>query len=595
MQTSYRTHMCGELGREELGKKVRVCGWVQRRRDLGGVIFIHLRDRTGIIQLMVDSEKQKDIFEIVDKVRNEYVLSVSATVIERTPENYNPNISTGEVELLCDEIIILDAAQTPAIYIDDNDKTGETKRLEYRYLDLRKPMMQEKLMMRHKTVQIIRNFLNNEGFLDIETPFLTKPTPEGARDFLVPSRIQSGNFFALPQSPQIFKQILMVSGFDRYYQIVKCFRDEDLRQDRQPEFTQIDMEMSFIDVEDVIDVNERLIAKVFSEVIGYEIQTPINRMKYAEAMDRFGSDKPDLRFGMELINITDIVKGCGFKVFASATEIGSVRAINAKGANAKLSRKDLDGLTDFAKQFGAKGLAWFVIEDGNVKSPVAKFLTEDELKAILDRMDAEVGDIIFVVADKDKVVFDTLGQLRLHLAKKLEVKKDEGYAFTWVTEFPLLEYSEEDNRFYAMHHPFTSPYIEDIDLMQTDPAKVRAKAYDLVVNGMELGGGSIRIHNQELQQNMFKALGFSEEEAQMKFGFLLNALKYGTPPHGGLAFGLDRLIMILTGAESIREVIAFPKTQNHGCLMTNAPAPADEASLEELCLRVKKVVAVDKE
>lgn len=586
MKTHYRTHMCGEITKQQLGEIITLCGWVQRRRDLGGVIFIHLRDRTGIMQLVIDSAKQKDIFETADKVRNEFVLQVTGRVIMRDAENFNPAIATGEIELYCEEMNILDSAQTPPIYVDDNDKAGESIRLEYRYLDLRKPGMQEKLIMRHKTAQVVRKFLNEEGFLEIETPFLCKPTPEGARDFLVPSRVQQGTFFGLPQSPQIYKQILMVSGFDRYYQIVKCFRDEDLRQDRQPEFTQIDMELSFVEPEDVMDINERLIKTIFDEIIGYKIPSPIPVMKYSEAMARFGSDKPDTRFGMELVDITPIVKNCGFKVFTSAAEFGSIRAINAKNANTVLSRRDLDALLEFVKPFGAKGLAYFIVEHENVKSPLNKFLTQDEIDDIMRIMGAEKDDIIFVVADKDKIVFDSLGQLRLHLAKKLNVEMKSGFEFLWVTDFPMFEYDETDKRFYAMHHPFTAPADEDIPLLENDPGAVHAKAYDLVVNGVELGGGSIRIHNQELQKKVFNVLGFDDAEAQFKFGFLLEALKYGTPPHGGLAFGFDRLLMMLSGADNIREVIAFPKTQNHGCLMTKAPSKADPAALEELGIRV---------
>jgi aspartyl-tRNA synthetase len=581
--------MCGQLTRENIGQTVTVCGWVQRRRDLGGVIFIHLRDRTGIVQLAVNGSANPDVYAAADSVRNEYVLQVTGKVTLRDEENFNPNIPTGEVELICDSIRVLDTADTPPIYVDENDNAGENVRLEYRYLDLRKQTLQHRLMVRHETARAVRAFLSDEGFLEIETPFLTKPTPEGARDFLVPSRVQRGCFFALPQSPQLFKQILMISGFDRYFQIVKCFRDEDLRQDRQPEFTQIDLEMSFVVAQDVMDVNERLVAYIFDKILGYKINLPIPKMTYREAMDRYGSDKPDVRFGMELCDITAIVKNCGFNVFKTAAQTGTVRALCAKGAAAKLSRRDLDSLVEFVRQYGSKGLAWFSVEADGVKSPVTKFLTEEETAAILKTCGAEAGDIVFVSAGSEKVVFDSLGQLRLKLADKLEVAKADGFAFLWVTEFPMFEYDETLGRYQAMHHPFTSPMDEDIDYLMTDPGKVRAKAYDLVVNGVELGGGSIRIHSRDIQSKVFQMLGFSEEKAYEKFGYLLDALKYGTPPHGGLAFGFDRLIMQLTDAQSIRDVIAFPKTQNHGCLMTKAPLRMENEDLEELGIKLADI------
>lgn len=586
MKTHYRTDMCGCLTRENIGQTVTVCGWVQRRRDLGGVIFIHLRDRTGIIQLAVNSSSENCVYAAADSVRNEYVLQVTGRVTLRDEDNFNPNIATGEIELICDSIKILDVADTPPIYVDENDNAGETVRLEYRYLDLRKQTLQRKLILRHETARVVREFLSKEGFLEIETPFLTKPTPEGARDFLVPSRVQKGSFFALPQSPQLFKQILMISGFDRYFQIVKCFRDEDLRQDRQPEFTQIDIEMSFVVQEDVMDVNERLIRCVFDKIIGCKIALPIPKMTYKEAMDRYGSDKPDIRFGMELVNITDIVRECGFNVFKTAAEKGTVRALCAKGATEKLSRRDLDALVEFVKQYGSKGLAWICVEEDGVKSPVAKFLSAENTESILKACAAQAGDIIFISAGSEKVVFDSLGQLRLKLADKLEIPKKDGFAFLWVTEFPMFEYDETLGRYQAMHHPFTSPMDEDIEYLMTKPEKVRAKAYDLVVNGVELGGGSIRIHSRDVQSKVFQMLGFSEEKAYDKFGYLLDALKYGTPPHGGLAFGFDRLIMQLAGTENIRDVIAFPKTQNHGCLMTKAPLKMENEDLEELGIKL---------
>lgn len=587
-KTSYRTCMCAEITKEDLGKTVTLAGWVQRRRDLGGVIFIHLRDRSGIMQLVANSELNKEVFEKAEHIRNEYVLQVTGEVVLRDEENFNPNIETGELELKLDTMTILDTSNTPPIYIDETDNANEATRLEYRFLDLRKDKIKNNLITRAKTCAIVRNFLNDEGFLEIETPFLAKPTPEGARDFLVPSRIRKGKFFGLPQSPQLFKQILMISGMDRYYQIVKCFRDEDLRQDRQPEFTQIDLEMSFVDVDDVIDVNERLVKKIFKEIIDYDIETPIMRMEYQEAMDRFGSDKPDTRFGMELFDLSDLLKECKFNVFAGPIKNGgSVRAINAKDLASFFSRRDIDALVDYVKTYGAKGLAWIAVnEDGSIKSQITKFLSEEETNGILERAKAENGDIVFIVADKNKVVYDSLGNLRLHIAKKANVKMDEGFNFLWVTHFPMFEYDEHEKRFKAMHHPFTAPMDEDLDKLESDTENVRAKAYDLVVNGVEMGGGSIRIHSGDIQQRVFNVLGFSDEEAENKFGFLLKALKYGTPPHGGLAFGLDRMIMLLVGTENIRDVIAFPKTQNHTCLMSDAPNVVSEEQLEELGIEI---------
>lgn len=586
MKTSYRTHMCAELGEENVGQFVTLAGWVQRRRDLGGVIFIHLRDITGIMQLVIDSEKQKDIFPTADKVRNEYVLQVSGTLAKRTPDNYNDNIKTGRVEMIVSSIEILESAKTPPIYIDDTDKTGEATRLKYRYLDLRKPSVQFPLILRSKVVSITRRFLEDEGFLEIETPILTKPTPEGARDFLVPSRARLGHFFALPQSPQIFKQILMVAGFDRYYQIARCFRDEDLRQDRQPEFTQIDLEMSFVQKEDVMDVSERLIRKIFKETLDVDVEkVPV--MTYDEAMERYGSDKPDIRFGMELINIEECIKDCQFKVFTSAIQNGGcVRALTLPGGVKALSRRELDSLTPFVAQFGAKGLAYISFdEQGEVKSPLKKFLTNEELSSLIQTAKATPDDIIFIIAADKQTTLTALGQLRLYLAEKTAIKKQDGFHFVWIVDFPQFEYSKEEGRYTAMHHPFTAPLDEHIDLMAENPAQVKAKAYDLVLNGVELGGGSIRIHRSDVQKKMFAALGFSDEEAREKFGFFLDALQYGTPPHGGLAFGLDRLIMLMANTNSIRDVIAFPKTQNHICLMSDAPGEVDEKAYAELGIR----------
>lgn len=591
MNTYYRNALCGELDKTSVGKTVKLAGWTDTRRNLGGVLFIDLRDRTGKVQLVINEEVSAEAFKEAEKVRNEYVLSVEGDVTERDAANVNDKMATGEIEVIVKKLTILDTADTPPIYVEDDDKSNEAVRLKYRYLDLRKPKNQKMLKTRAQVSSIVRNFLNEEGFLEIETPILCKPTPEGARDFLVPSRVQKGRFFALPQSPQLFKQILMISGCDRYYQLAKCFRDEDLRQDRQPEFTQIDMELSFVTRDDILPIMERMIAKVFKEVRGIELETPFKRMTWREAMDRFGSDKPDTRFGMELVNISDIVENSEFKVFAGAVKKGgSVRAIIAKDAQGKLSKKTIKNLEKFVAVYKAKGLAWIDVNDGEMKSPILKFISEDEKNAIFERMGAEPGDMIFMVADTDDVVCTSLGQLRLELADKLGFDLKNKFNFLWVVDFPMVEYNPDEGRYVAVHHPFTAPLTEDIPYLESDPGKVRADAYDMVVNGVELGGGSIRIHNQDIQEKMFKALGFTMEEAWAKFGFLLEALKYGTPPHGGLAFGLDRLIMLLLDIDNIRDVIAFPKTQNHGCLMTDAPAEAELDQLIDLGISLDDIL-----
>ncbi|WP_246798153.1 aspartate--tRNA ligase [Alkalibacter rhizosphaerae] len=590
MKTYYRTIMCGKITEEQVGDTVKLSGWVQNRRDLGGVVFIDLRDRTGIVQLVFNSETDKNAFLVADRLRSEYVVQVEGVVVERDPDNVNDNITTGTLEVLCNKVEVLDQAQTPPIYIDDNDTSKESVRLKYRYLDLRKSRMHQNMKVRHQVSKFIRNYLDDEGFMEVETPFLTKPTPEGARSFLVPSRVQKGNFFALPQSPQLFKQILMVAGFDRYYQIVKCFRDEDLRQDRQPEFTQVDIELSFVDENDVMAINEGMIASLFKEMLDVDVELPMRRMTYLDAMNRFGSDKPDLRFGLELMDIKDALQDTGFKVFADAiAKGGDVRAINAKGCGDAFSRREIDALVEYVKIYRAKGLAWIRVTEEEVKSPIEKFLTETEINDILVKTDAQPGDLVLIVADKQDVVWDSLGALRLEIARKMELDLSGKYEFAWITDFPLLEYDEEEKRYVAKHHPFTSPKPEDIDLMDTDPLKVRARAYDMVLNGAEIGGGSIRIHNKDLQQKLFETLGFSEERASENFGFLLEAFQYGTPPHGGIAFGLDRLVMQILHTENIRDVIAFPKTQNHSCPMTNAPDEAEMARLEELGLILKKI------
>lgn len=576
-----RTHMCGVLESKDIGKEVILMGWVQKRRDLGGLIFVDLRDREGLVQIVFDTDVSEPAFRKAEKLRGEFVIAARGEVRRR--ESINPNLKTGEIEVFVKELKILSESEIPPIHINDEDDAGERLRLKYRYLDLRKPKMQKVLRTRSRIASKVREFLDENGFSDIETPVLTKPTPEGARDYLVPSRVNQGKFYALPQSPQIFKQLLMVSGFDKYYQIVKCFRDEDLRADRQPEFTQIDIEMSFVDVEDVLEINERLIAKVFKDIRGIELSTPFMRMTYNEVMERYGSDKPDLRFGYELKDLNDIVKDCGFGVFANTVKDGGdVKAINIDGGGEKFSKKGMKNLEKLAKTYGAKGLAWMKMTDEGVDSPIAKFLSLEDVKAIVNKMEAKAGDLILFVADKPSIVYAALGALRVEIARKLEIVDDSNFKVLWVTDFPLFEYDEDEDRYYAKHHPFTSPSEEDLEILESNPENARAKAYDLVINGSEVGGGSIRIHDSSLQQRMFKALGFTEEEAREKFGFLIDAFKYGTPPHGGIAYGLDRLTMILTDTDNIRDVIAFPKTQDAKCLLTDAPALADEKQLEEL-------------
>lgn len=583
MKTSYRTALGGELGKADIGREVRLAGWADTRRNLGGVLFIDLRDRSGKIQLVVNDQSGEDTLKEAEKVRSEYVLEVEGQVVARSEETVNPNTPTGDIEVQVKSIKILDTAQTPPIYITDDDTSNETVRLKYRYLDLRKPKNQNTLMTRAKVMKHTRDYLDENGFCEIETPVLGKPTPEGARDFLVPSRVQKGHFFGLPQSPQLFKQILMISGMDRYYQIARCFRDEDLRQDRQPEFTQIDMELSFVRKEDILPIMEGLISKIFREIRGIELETPFPIMTYDEAMARYGSDKPDTRFGMELTDISDIVKDSDFKVFASAVARGgSVRAINAKNARDKLSKKTLKNLEKHVQVYKAKGLAWIDVKEEGMKSPILKFISDAEKDAILERMGAENGDMVFIVADTDEIAEVSLGQLRLELAERLELIPKDQFNFLWVIDFPLLEYDAEQGRYTAMHHPFTAPLDRDLHLLDEHPELVHADAYDMVVNGVELGGGSIRIHNQDVQEKMFKAIGMSQETAWKQFGFLLEALKYGTPPHGGLAFGLDRLVMMLMDIDNIRDVIAFPKTQNHGDLMSGAPGTAELDQLIDL-------------
>ena len=583
MQGLKRSHRCAEVSNALEGQKVTVMGWVQKSRNKGGIIFVDLRDRSGILQIIFEESKcGSECFEKATKLKSEFVAAIEGTVCKRAGA-VNENLTTGDIEVVATSLRILSEAETPPFPIEENSKTKEELRLKYRYLDLRRPDLQRNLVMKSKVMTIARQFMANEGFLEIETPMLCKSTPEGARDYLVPSRIHPGTFYALPQTPQIYKQLLMCSGYDRYFQIARCFGDEDLRADRQPEFTQMDMELSFVDVDDVIDVNERLLAKLFKEILDVDVKLPIRRMAWIEAMNRFGSDKPDLRFGMELKDISEVVKGCGFGVFTGALENGgSVRGINAKGQGT-MPRKKIDALVEFAKTYGAKGLAYIAInEDGTYKSSFAKFMTEDEMNNIVAALSGEPGDLLLFAADKNKVVWDTLGALRCYLADQMGLLDKNVFEFVWITEFPLLEWSDEQNRFTAMHHPFTMPMEEDLAIIDTDPGKVRAKAYDIVLNGNEIGGGSVRIHQDDIQEKMFECLGFTREQAYERFGFLLDAFKYGVPPHAGLAYGLDRLVMLMAKQDSIRDVIAFPKVKDASCLMTNAPDYVDEAQLKEL-------------
>ena len=589
MKGLHRTHRCTEVSNQNIGETVTVMGWVQKRRNLGSLIFIDLRDRSGLLQVVFDEPQVgSEGFEKAGNLRSEFVVAVTGVVQKRSAA-VNESLKTGDIEVIANDIRILSEAETPPFPIEENCQTKEELRLKYRYLDLRRPDLQRNIMMKSKVSMLLRNFMEKEGFLEIETPILMKSTPEGARDYLVPSRVHPGSFYALPQSPQLYKQLLMCSGYDRYFQIARCFRDEDLRADRQPEFTQADMELSFVDVDDVIDVNERLLAYVFKEAIGVDVPLPIPRMTWQEAMDRFGSDKPDTRFGMELVDVSETVAGCGFGVFTGALENGgSVRGINAKGQGA-MPRKKIDKLVSFAKDYGAKGLAYLAVnEDGTYKSSFAKFMTEEELAALVEKMGGEPGDLLLFAADKNKVVWDVLGALRLELARQLELLDKNQYNFLWVTEFPLLEWSDEENRFMAMHHPFTMPMEEDWDKIDSDPGAVRAKAYDIVLNGTELGGGSVRIHQDDIQEKMLEVLGFTKEQAHEQFGFLLDAFKYGVPPHAGLAYGLDRMVMLMMQCDSIRDVIAFPKVKDASCLMSHAPSPVDEKQLEELGIEVSE-------
>ena len=587
MQGLHRSHRCTEVSNANIGEKVTVMGWVQKRRNLGSLIFVDLRDRSGILQIVFGEENVgAEGFEKAGALRSEFVIAVEGTVQKRTAA-VNENLKAGDIEVIATSIRVLSEAQTPPFHIEENSKTSEDIRLKYRYLDLRRPDIQRNLMLRSNVLRVMRDFMANEGFLEIETPILCKSTPEGARDYLVPSRIHHGHFYALPQSPQLFKQLLMASGYDRYFQIARCFRDEDLRADRQPEFTQADMELSFVDIDDVIEVNERLLKHLFKEVINVDVEIPFKRMPWQEAMDRFGSDKPDLRFGLELKDVSDIVKDCGFGVFTGALENGgTVRGINAEGQGS-MPRKKIDALIEYAKTYGAKGLAYIVInEDGSYKSSFAKFMTDEQMSALVNAMEGKPGDLLLFAADKKKVVWTVLGALRCHLAELMGLVDKNEFRFVWITEFPLLEWSDEENRFTAMHHPFTMPMEEDLQYIDSDPGRVRAKAYDIVLNGNEIGGGSVRIHQNDVQEKMFECLGFTKAQAHERFGFLLDAFKYGVPPHAGLAYGLDRLVMLMAKQDSIRDVIAFPKVKDASCPMTNAPDRVDDKQLAELGIEV---------
>ncbi len=582
-----RTYYCGELREKHAGEIVKLKGWVQRRRDLGGLIFIDLRDRTGIVQVVFSPEVSPEALAIADKVRNEYVLDVEGKVVIREKGTENPKIKTGNIEVQCHKITIINESKTPPFKIEDETDISEEVRLKYRYLDLRRPVMYETLKLRHKTTMTVREFLDKEGFIEVETPVLTKSTPEGARDYLVPSRVHPGQFYALPQSPQIFKQLLMVSGFDRYFQIARCFRDEDLRADRQPEFTQIDIEMSFMDRDEIIDLVERMLQKVMKDVKGIDVSLPFPRMTYHEAMARYGTDKPDTRFGLELVDVSETVKNVKFKVFSDTVASGGqVKGINVQGAADKYSRKDIDELTDFVKIYGAKGLAWIKITDEGFTGPIAKFFSDEESKQIQSAFDANPGDLLLFVADKPSIVADSLGALRVKLGKELNLIDESKYNFLWITDWPLLEYDEEERRYFAAHHPFTMPVREDLEFLETEPGRVRAQAYDIVLNGYELGGGSLRIFERDIQEKMFRALGFTDEEAKEQFGFLMEAFEYGTPPHGGIALGLDRLVMLLAGRSNIRDTIAFPKTASASDLLTDAPSEVSKAQLDELKLKL---------
>ncbi|RSL31598.1 aspartate--tRNA ligase [Salibacterium salarium] len=584
-----RTHYCGEISESIIGNQVKLKGWAQTRRDLGQVIFIDLRDRSGIVQIVANPEISEEALQTMDKVRNEYVLDIKGTVVQRDEETYNEKIPTGTVEVQVEEVTILNESKPLPFQVDGETDVNEDVRLKHRYLDLRRPEMRETFKMRHRTTKIIRDYLDEQDFLDMETPMLTKSTPEGARDYLVPSRVHHGEFYALPQSPQLFKQLLMVSGFEKYYQIVRCFRDEDLRADRQPEFTQVDIEASFMNTEDFLPMIEEMMRKVMKDIRGIEINTPFQRMTYEEAMHRYGSDKPDTRFGMELVELSDIVKDSGFKVFADAVKNGGiVKGLNVKGVAEEMSRKEIDDLAEFVAIYGAKGLAWLKVEEDKLKGPIAKFFNEEETSQLREALDAEAGDLLFFGADKKEVVFDAMGALRLKFGKELDLIDQNAFNFLWVTEFPLMEYDEDAGKYTAMHHPFTSPMREDIKDLEDNPESVRAEAYDLVLNGYELGGGSQRIYERDLQEKMFKALGFSEEEAREQFGFLLDAFDYGTPPHGGIALGLDRLIMILANRNNLRDTIAFPKTASAADPLTRAPSKVSDRQLDELNLKVEE-------